>query len=770
MAAAAVEFGKAVIGFIAGNTIAQGALVIAGSALAARAAAPNLSAESVPDQARDTVINATVEPHNVIYGEAYTGGVLMYGNTGTDSTYADDRYMHLLVAVAAHEVDDITDIELDGTELSDGVEIDWSNNVVDSGKYAPDTRSGRETVKLWKQLGTSTQTALSELTSLYGGDITSTFRGRGLAQVLFRYHVSDLSDELWQAGFPSRIRVKVRGRKVYDPRLDSTNGGSGSHRQADPSTWAWSDNPILCAVDYARHFKRPRPIAFARIDWDSVRAEADVCDVMVDIPPAASPANQQKRYTCNGNISLGNTNRVNMEQIMSSCMGRRVKVGGLWRFLAGAYHTPTETVDEDNIIGQVALSTTLTQKERFNRCSAKYIDASQGHIENECQPIEIAAYVTRDNSTELPKVLDLPMTNNEYMAQRICWKTLNQADMRQGMPLNTNWSGYRLTPGVPVQMTYDKFGFTSKVFQVTNWRLIGGGAAPVSLVLREDDSTAWADPDVSDYTTKTAAGAVVPGDGDYAGFARNVTTVFDRASSEVVAEVFELNNPETLRQQHMDLAGHETDPRLTGSLYGGADGGTVGIDMDNMEIGSGMSQSGGGELISDLTKNTTNLYSDTFDLNATQNSGSVVEKWNQVRDGSAPITLLSSGSPAVFQEFEADRAALMLVTLHLVVTLTIDIDSVTQQTYTWHLVPEVDTGGGFASIDESHRESHFAPGVGSGTATRQAVISGSFPWNAASGDKLRFSIDNVSSNVDSWVIQSSDSKLTFNDLIQHADP
>ncbi|HEY0818996.1 MAG TPA: LamG-like jellyroll fold domain-containing protein, partial [Rhizobacter sp.] len=51
-------------------------------------------------------------------------------------------------------------------------------------------------------------------------------------------------------GFP-RIEAIIRGRKVYDPRKDSTNGGSGAHRFDNPSTWEFSTNPTLCFADFA---------------------------------------------------------------------------------------------------------------------------------------------------------------------------------------------------------------------------------------------------------------------------------------------------------------------------------------------------------------------------------------------------------------------------------------------------------------------------------------------------------------------------------------
>lgn len=45
--------------------------------------------------------------------------------------------------------------------------------------------------------------------------------------------------------------VTLRGLKVYDPRQDSTYpGGVGPQRLSDPSTWTYSDNPILWALKW----------------------------------------------------------------------------------------------------------------------------------------------------------------------------------------------------------------------------------------------------------------------------------------------------------------------------------------------------------------------------------------------------------------------------------------------------------------------------------------------------------------------------------------
>jgi len=59
-------------------------------------------------------------------------------------------------------------------------------------------------------------------------------------------------------GFP-RLEAILQGRRVYDPRLDSTltslvPPGSGAHRVGDPSTWIFSTNPALCFRDLIENF------------------------------------------------------------------------------------------------------------------------------------------------------------------------------------------------------------------------------------------------------------------------------------------------------------------------------------------------------------------------------------------------------------------------------------------------------------------------------------------------------------------------------------
>lgn len=79
-----------------------------------------------------------------------------------------------------------------------------------------------------------------------------------------------------------QFTAAIKGRKIYDPRQDSTNGGSGSQRLADSTTWAWSRNPTLILADFLTSQAYGAGLA---LDWSTVIACANANDVVVGTSP-----------------------------------------------------------------------------------------------------------------------------------------------------------------------------------------------------------------------------------------------------------------------------------------------------------------------------------------------------------------------------------------------------------------------------------------------------------------------------------------------------
>lgn len=128
--------------------------------------------------------------------------------------------------------------------------------------------------------GSTTQSADPMLTSVFDGTNnkstwSSNHKLSGIAYIAA--HFQHKQDGRFR-GLPD-LTVEIEGRKVYDPRLDSTEtGGSGSHRKTDTSTHAGSSNPAVNFLDYITNTEYGKGIPFADIDVQSFQTAADICD------------------------------------------------------------------------------------------------------------------------------------------------------------------------------------------------------------------------------------------------------------------------------------------------------------------------------------------------------------------------------------------------------------------------------------------------------------------------------------------------------------
>lgn len=194
-----------------------------------------------------------LEYRKVVYGQALVSGPIVYQNT----TGTDLEDLWTVVALCQDESESIEEIWLDGERIL-VADIDWTPGEPGSGTGAVSTARwvGENSVtalNIFWRLGTADQTALSPLTGEYA-DLNTNFRLRGITYLVFKMINTVDTEKVWADGVPQNFKALVKGRKVYDPRLDSTNGGTGSHRVDDESTWEWSDNPVLCANDYMRKY------------------------------------------------------------------------------------------------------------------------------------------------------------------------------------------------------------------------------------------------------------------------------------------------------------------------------------------------------------------------------------------------------------------------------------------------------------------------------------------------------------------------------------
>ncbi|MCR5859730.1 hypothetical protein [Mesorhizobium sp. J428] len=145
-------------------------------------------------------------------------------------------------------------------------------------------------------------------------------------------------------GVPAYFREAYWG-KVYDPRLDSTNGGDGPQRADDPTTWAYNDNWALVISTYRIH-----PDGWAKppssVNWARIAEQADICDVEV----TGRGGYVQKRYAVATSIAFTEVHRDVEKRLLEAADGMRFTDSeGRWFVRCGYWEAPTITLTSDDI-------------------------------------------------------------------------------------------------------------------------------------------------------------------------------------------------------------------------------------------------------------------------------------------------------------------------------------------------------------------------------------------------------------------------------------
>lgn len=324
-------------------------------------------------------------------------------------------------------------------------------------------------------------TALEAATAADSAPWTSAHTGKGVPRLRCTL---TWSESAFANGIPTPTAV-VRGRKVYDPRADSTNGGSGAQRVADSSTWTWSRNPALCAADYLMS-DLGFGMSSSRIDWPSVITAANICDETV---PVDAGLTTQTRYTCDGVLSTDATRKANLEAILACMIGSAYLSAGKWYIRAAAYVVPDLDLDESDLSSDaISVRARAPRADLFNAVRGRYRDPSSLYQVVDFPPYASATYASEDGQT-IVEDIELGLVNDARRAQRIAKLILYRH--RQALTITAGFklNALILQPGDTCRLTLARYGWTNKVFRVVACEL--ADAASVRLTLQEEASAIY---------------------------------------------------------------------------------------------------------------------------------------------------------------------------------------------------------------------------------------------------------------------------------------
>ena len=142
--------------------------------------------------------------------------------------------------------------------------------------------------------------------------------------------------DVFTEGLPT-ITAIIEGKKVYDPRKDSTSEGYdsslgvSSHRSGTSSTWQYSANAALCVRDYIQASYGLDDGSY--IDDVAFSVAATVCDSST----ALADSGNEAQYEINGANIMGAVPSDVLRNMMQACGGMLYWSQGFWGLKAGSY-------------------------------------------------------------------------------------------------------------------------------------------------------------------------------------------------------------------------------------------------------------------------------------------------------------------------------------------------------------------------------------------------------------------------------------------------
>lgn len=342
----------------------------------------------------------------------------------------------------------------------------WANLSVSVSYQRQNTTSH---VRMRHHLGAPGQLADGQLITDTAGLAGAWTAADRLSGICYSVVTLDLNNTELQGGLP-QITVKLRGKKVLDPRSGAT---------------AWSDNPALCVHDFLRAADYGKGVLVDQIE--GVIAAANACDELITVETSEGPVTAP-RYTCNGAWSSSEDPDNVLDDLCGAMSGYAVP-GGVWRVQAGVYSMPVMVLGDDQAAGAISMVPAPSRADAWNGVKGQYIDPGQYNQAVDFEPLQSAAYV-EDDGGEVWGAANFPFTDAGWRA-----RTLAAISMEKSRAKQLVWRGtlacLRVQVGDRVVVNNDLLGLSGATFRVTK-RAYDHASAAVELSLEQDQPSYYA--------------------------------------------------------------------------------------------------------------------------------------------------------------------------------------------------------------------------------------------------------------------------------------
>lgn len=412
-------------------------------------------------------INGTLQgggdlARSFILGRYATAGSLVWVNTWGKDGETPNAYLTQIIALSDLPVAGLDEFWVNGEK------VELGSSVSSLGREAQGTYAGNLWVSFHDGRQTTADIGISTSATNANRSWADTRVGKGVAYAAVTARVS--SNKF--SGVPA-FKFVVRGIPLYDPSRDTSVGGSGPQRFADPSTWG-GDGDNLPAVQLynilrglyydGEWFYGLQGLSAARLpaaEWIG-----QINKHRATIEGASGP---EPTYRSAGEISVDAPIASAVEAILTACQGKIAEVGGVYTLHSGAPQGPVISFTDDDILSTEEQEFTpfLGLADTINGVSATYPSPADGWVTKTAPPLFRSDFETQDGNRRLMADVPLDFVPYAEQVQRLMKSALEEARRfrRHTLVLPPKFWAYA-TPGEVFEWTSDRNGYVNKLMRI----------------------------------------------------------------------------------------------------------------------------------------------------------------------------------------------------------------------------------------------------------------------------------------------------------------
>lgn len=270
----------------------------------------------------------------------------------------------------------------------------------------------------------------------------------------------------------------IKGAKIYDPRADSTYpGGSGSQRLATPSTWAYSENPYLHALNWGLGiYENGKRIMGVGAPWAAIDVAAFVEGANV------ADANGWKV----GGVVYSTDDKFDvLTAMLQAGGGAPLKLAARISCLIGTPRVSLATLTGKDVCGDVSIGAAQSRRTRINKIWPRYREEAAGWALTPTDaPVVVSAYVTADGE-ERSRQVDYQLVQDATQVSQLARLDIENAREFGPcvFPCFPRWWGFK--PGDCITVNEPEYGLNGQTVLIVD-RQIDPATMNVTLTCRSE--------------------------------------------------------------------------------------------------------------------------------------------------------------------------------------------------------------------------------------------------------------------------------------------